>query len=297
MTVEGVELGKALFYEPLLSRDTSLSCGFCHQQYAGFGHSDHALSHGIDNKFGIRNGLGLQNLAWNEAFFWDGSITSLDELPISPIQNPVEMDLHLSQAMSRIQSSPKYRPMFRAAFGSDTVTNTLLLKAISQFLLTLVSADSKYDKYIRKEVGGELTQEELSGLSLFKQHCANCHATDLFTDQSYRNNGLPVNKGINDQGRYRSTLKEEDRLKFKVPSLRNVEKTPPYMHDGRFVNLDQVINHYRNGITDSPNLDASLKINGQPGIILTDTQKQQLIAFLLTLTDNTFLTNRAFMVN
>lgn len=296
LTVEGVALGKALFYEPMLSRDTSISCGFCHQQFAGFGHSDHPLSHGIGGKFGTRNVPGLQNLGWDREFFWDGGVTSLDELPISPIQNAVEMDLKFSEALNRIQKSPKYTPMFKAAFGSDTVTTARFLKAISQFLLTLVSADSRYDKYVRKESGGDLTTDELAGLALFQQKCASCHATDLFTDKSYRNNGLPVG-AINDQGRYTITLSEADRLKFRVPSLRNVEKTFPYMHDGRFSTLEQVIDHYRTGVKDSPTLDPALKANGQLGIPLTDTEKKQVIAFLLTLTDNTFMNNRAFSAN
>ncbi|WP_080058514.1 cytochrome-c peroxidase [Spirosoma aerolatum] len=296
LTVEGVALGKTLFYDAQLSRDTTVSCGFCHQQFAGFGHSDHALSHGIGSQFGTRNVPGLQNLGWDREFFWDGGVTSLDELPIAPIQNPVEMDLKFSEALSRVQKNPKYPPLFQAAFGSDTVTTARFLKAISQFLLTLVSADSRYDKYVRKEAGGDLTSDELAGLTLFQQKCATCHATDLFTDKSYRNNGLQVSS-INDQGRYRITLNEADRLKFKVPSLRNVEKTFPYMHDGRFATLDQVIEHYRTGVQDSPTLDPALKANGQLGVSLTDAQKNQLVAFLKTLTDNTFISNRAFSPN
>lgn len=296
LTVEGVALGKSLFYDPQLSRDSTVSCGFCHQQFAGFGHSDHALSHGIDSKFGTRNVPGLQNLAWEREFFWDGGVTNLDELALTPIQNPVEMDLKFSEALNRVQKSPKYPAMFKSAFGSDTVTTARFLKAISQFLLTLVSADSRYDKYIRKEAGGELTTDERAGLTLFQQKCSTCHATDLFTDKSYRNNGLPVG-AINDQGRYVITLNEADRLKFKVPSLRNVERTFPYMHDGRFATLEQVIDHYRTGVKDSPTLDPALKANGQLGIALTDTEKKQIIAFLKTLSDDTFINNRAFSAN
>ena len=294
LTVEGIVLGKALFYDAQLSRDSTTSCGFCHQQFAGFAHSDHALSHNFANKIGTRNVPGLQNLAWDREFFWDGGVTSLDELPISPIQNPVEMDLKLPDALSRVQRSPKYPAMFKAAFGSDTVTTVRFLKAISQFLLTLVSADSKYDKYVRKETGGELSTDERAGLSLFQQKCAGCHATDLFTDRSYRNNGLAMSEGLNDQGRYTITLAGADRLKFKVPSLRNVDKTSPYMHDGRFASLEQTVEHYRTGIADGPTLDPLLKANGQLGISLTDTEKNQIIVFLRTLTDNTFMTNRAF---
>lgn len=296
LTVEGVALGKALFFDPQLSRDSTVSCGFCHQQFAGFGHSDHALSHGIGGKFGTRNVPSLQNMAWSREFFWDGGVTNLDELPISPVQNPVEMDLKLATALSRVQQSPKYPSMFKAAFGSDTVTTARFLKAISQFVLTLVSADSRYDKYVRKEAGGELTTDELAGLTLFSQKCAGCHATDLFTDRSYRNNGLPVGS-INDQGRFVITQNEADRLKFKVPSLRNVERTLPYMHDGRFLTLEQVLNHYTTGVKDSPTLDPAMKANGKLGIALTDTEKKQVIAFLRTLTDDSFINNRTFAPN
>ncbi|QHW00735.1 cytochrome-c peroxidase [Spirosoma endbachense] len=296
LTVQGVALGKSLFYDTQLSRDSTVSCGFCHQQFAGFAHSDHALSHGIDNKFGTRNVPSLQNAAWGREFFWDGGITDLNTLFIAPLTNPVEMDMKFANVLARVQQSPKYPQMFKSAFGSDTVTTARFLKAISQFVLTLVSADSRYDKYVRKESGGDLTSDELAGLTLFKQKCATCHATDLFTDYSYRNNGLPVSS-INDQGRYTITLNEADRLKFKVPSLRNVERTFPYMHDGRFTTLEQVLNHYSTGVKDSPTLDPALKANGQLGIALTATEQQQVISFLKTLTDNTFITNRAFGPN
>lgn len=294
VTVEGVALGKTLFYDPNLSRDSTVSCGSCHQQFAGFGHSDHPLSHGIGGKFGTRNVPGLQNLGWDREFFWDGGINSLDELPIAPLTNPVEMDMKFADVLSRVQKSTRYPAMFQAAFGSDTVTTARFLKAVSQFLLTLVSADSRYDKYVRKENGGELNPDELAGLNLFQQKCSACHATDLFTDKSYRNNGLTVT-AINDLGRSKITLHEADQLKFKVPSLRNVERTFPYMHDGRFTTLEQVLNHYTDRVADSPTLDPLLKTGnaGKPGIALTATEKKQVIAFLKTLTDDTFINNRA----
>jgi cytochrome c peroxidase len=297
LTAEGIALGKALFYDNHLSSDTTVNCGFCHQQFAGFAHSDHALSHGVKDRVGTRNVPSLQNMAWYREFFWDGSVASLDELPMAPIARHDEMDLPFTDALNRVRTSAKYPPMFKAAFGSDTVTTARFLKAISQFILTLVSADSRYDKYVRKEAGGDLTTDELDGLSLFQQNCAGCHATDLFTDRSYRNNGLSAN-AINDQGRYTITLQESDRLKFRVPSLRNIERTFPYMHDGRFLTLEQVLKHYANGgVTNTPTLDPLLKQNDKLGIALTTTQQTQIIAFLKTLTDNTFLTNRAFTAN
>jgi len=186
--------------------------------------------------------------------------------------------------------------MFKAAFGSDTVTADRFFKAFSQFVLTLVSADSRYDKYVREEPGGSLTADEVAGLSLFRQNCSTCHTTDLFTDHSYRNNGLAVSS-INDQGRYLITGQQKDRLTFKVPSLRNVERTFPYMHDGRFSTLEQVMNHYASGITNSPTLDESLIRNGQLGIPMTEVEKKQIISFLKTLTDTAFLTNRTLSPN
>jgi cytochrome c peroxidase len=296
LTTQGIALGKALFYDPQLSRDSTISCGFCHQQFAGFAHSDHALSHGIDSKFGPRNVPSIQNMAWSREFFWDGGVTDLNTLSIAPLTNPVEMDMKFADVLARVQQSPKYPGMFTAAFGSDTVTTARFLKAIAQFVVTMVSADSRYDKYVRNESGGTLTSDELAGLTLFKQKCATCHATDLFTDYSYRNNGLPVGS-INDQGRFIITQNEVDRLKFKVPSLRNVERTFPYMHDGRFTTLQQVLDHYTSGVKDSPTLDPLLKADGRLGIAMTDTEKKQIISFLKTLTDNTFLTNRKLSAN
>ena len=293
LTAEGIALGKTLFYDSRLSRDSTVNCGFCHQQFAAFAHSDHALSHGVDSRIGPRNVPGLQNLAWSREFFWDGGVINLDELPMAPIANPLEMDLKFADAVDRVRRTPSYAPLFKAAYGSDTVTTARFLKAISQFMLTMVSADSRYDKYARNEAGGELSPDELAGLNVFRQQCSACHATDLFTDHSYRNNGLPVSVS-GDQGRFIITQQPADRLKFKVPSLRNVERTFPYMHDGRFLTLEQVLNHYAGGgVVDSPTLDPLLKKGAKPGIALTDTEKKQVIAFLKTLTDNTLLTNRA----
>lgn len=292
LTEEGIELGRQLFYDPRLSRDTSVSCGFCHQQFVAFAHADHSLAHGIGGQFGTRNAQALQNLAWSREFFWDGGVTNLDGLPMAPIENPVEMDIKLPDALDRVRRIPKYPPLFKQAFGSDTVTTARFMKALSQFMLTMVSANSRYDKYIRKETGGDLTSDELAGLTIFKAKCATCHATDLFTDNTFRNNGLDLDSKLNDQGRYRITLNEADRLKFRVPSLRNIERSSPYMHDGRMATLDQVLDHYSDGVKDSPTLDPVLRQNGRPGIGLSVTEKRQLIAFLLTLTDTNYLTDR-----
>lgn len=294
LTYDGVLLGKTLFFDPLLSRDTTISCGFCHLPQAAFAHTDHALSHGINDQKGPRNGLGLQNLAWKTSFFWDGSIHELDALPVSPIQNPVEMGDTLGHVVKKIRTSAKYSSLFFRAFGSLDITEERLLKSLTQFLLTLVSANSKYDKYIRQEPNAQLTTQELSGLTLFRKNCAVCHAGELFTDQSFRNNGLLPNQYLKapDFGRYNSTLLESDKNRFQVPSLRNIAVTLPYMHDGRFISLEEVLNHYATDIRENPSLDPILKKEAKIGIPLTNQEQKDIIAFLYTLTDDEFLTNR-----
>ncbi|AQG79801.1 cytochrome-c peroxidase [Spirosoma montaniterrae] len=293
LTVEGVALGRALFYDDALSANGTVSCAFCHQQSAAFGHTDHALSHGINDKIGTRNVPAVQNAAFYSSFFWDGGVVDLDLLPINPIENPVEMGHNMPALLNALRKGNRYRPLFQAAFGSDSITSARFLKAMSQFMLTMVSANSRYDKYVRKEAGGELTPGELSGLTLFKQKCAGCHAGELFTDQRFRNNGLSrdLNK---DEGRSLVTLRPEDKYMFRVPSLRNVDRTPPYMHDGRFWTLDQVLDHYTTNLQDVPELDPLLRQNqtGKPGISLTVTEKQQIIAFLRTLTDTEYISDR-----
>ena len=169
-----------------------------------------------------------------------------------------------------------------------------MLKALGQFMVMVTSSNSKFDKFRRNEFGGILTQDELEGYAIFNQKCASCHATDLQTDNSFRNNGLAVNPVVNDQGRYRVTLLESDKYKFKVPSLRNVEKTKPYMHDGRFLSLEAVLEHYNSGIINSATLDDNLKNKGTLGISLTNLEKSKIIAFLKTLTDNQYLTDTRF---
>ena len=299
LTVQGVLLGKTLFYDGLLSKNGTITCSFCHSPYTAFSHTDHPLSHGINDLIGPRNVPAIQNVAWSRHFFWDGGIVDLDLLPIAPIQNPVEMGDSLTNVLKKVRQSGKYRPMFKAAFGTDSITTDVFLKALSQFMLTLVSANSPYDKYVRGESGGDLTDEAKRGLTLFKANCASCHSTDLFTDQSFRNNGLPklANARTDDKGRYAITLQAADLYKFKVPSLRNIEFSPPYMHDGRFQTLQQVLNHYATGIEDNLQLDPLLKRNGQPGIPLSPSEQRDVVAFLLALTDYEFLNNRQFQPN
>ncbi|MBO0934429.1 cytochrome-c peroxidase [Fibrella aquatilis] len=296
LTVEGVALGKALFYDASLSKDGTITCAFCHSPFTAFAHTDHPVSHGIRDQRGTRNVPGIFNVAWGKSFFWDGGVTSLDLLPIAPIQNPVEMDEAMPSVLAKVQKSSRYRPLFQAAYGSDTVTTERFLKSISQFLLTMVSANSPYDKYVRKEVGASLSDAAQRGLVLFQANCAGCHAEPLFTDGQFRNNGLPrlTNAKTDDRGRAIITAQDADAYKFKVPSLRNIERTFPYMHDGRFQTLEQVVNHYATGVQDNPQLDPLLKKNGQVGIPLTPAQQADLVQFLKSLTDIQFITNAEF---
>lgn len=297
VTVEGFELGKKLFYTGLLSRDGTISCGSCHQQTSGFTQHGHSLSHGIDDKLTMRNSQPVQNLAWSKSFFWDGGVFHLDLFAPFPIAADNEMGETLPNVLQKLRDTegaefPRtdYPLLFEKAFGTKEITTANFLKALSQFQLMCISADSRYDKHIRNESTekNKLTSQELKGLELFNQNCANCHATELFTDQTFRNNGLPIGNP-NDKGRFLITQIEEDKFKFKVPSLRNVEATRPYMHDGRFRNLEAVLDHYTDGIVDSETLDPILKENLK--IELTEEEKKDIIAFLKTLTDEEFLNN------
>lgn len=291
VTTKGFELGRKLFYDPILSKNNTISCGSCHQQFAAFVHAGHIVSHGIYDRLGKRNAPPVMNMAWSVDFFWDGGVHNLDLVPPNPIHNPLEMDEDFGHVIEKLQASTTYPGLFKEAFGTEEINSVRFLQALSQFMGTLVSANSRYDKYVRNE-GGSLTTDELAGLSLFQQKCSTCHATDLFTDRDFHNNGSQV--AIGDSGRYAVTLRPQDLGKFKTPSLRNVEKTSPYMHNGKFQTLEQVLDHYSTGMTYTATLD-SVFINGnQYGIPLTASEKTQLIAFLKTLTDNDFLHDQRF---
>lgn len=293
-TSAGVKLGRALFYDGMLSRDGSISCAECHNQAYAFTHHQHEVSHGIDNQVGTRNSMPVQNLAWATDFFWDGGVHDLDLVPIAPIENPVEMDEKSGNVVAKLRKSTKYPSMFKAAFGTDEINGPRFLQALSQFMLTLVSSNSRYDKWVRKEAGATLTGDEQAGLTLVRTKCSGCHAGELFTDNSFRNNGLFI-QGSRDIGRAHVTERDEDRYRFKVPSLRNVEKTLPYMHDGRFYSLETVLDHYAENVQPTENLDPLLRQNGKFGIALTTDEKRQIILFLKALTDEQFLHDPRFV--
>lgn len=294
LTEKGFELGKKLFYDGRLASDGLVSCGFCHIQEDAFTHHGHTVSHGVDNNVGNRNTPPIQNLAFQTAFMWDGATTHLDLQPIIPFTSPIEMNGNFSNAITMMKGDATYRKLFKQAFTDGEINSENMLKALGQFMVMVTSSNSKFDKFRRNETGGTLTSEELDGYEIFNEKCASCHATDIFTDNSYRNNGLPVNPAVNDIGRYRVTELSEDLYKFKVPSLRNIEKTAPYMHDGRFFTLDAVLNHYSSGVVNSATLDSSLNNSGVLGIPLTSLEKTKLVAFLKTLTDYDYLSNPKF---
>ncbi|MFN4146924.1 MAG: cytochrome-c peroxidase [Runella sp.] len=307
ITEAGFELGRTLFYDGILSRDGTIACGECHRQEYAFTHHQHDVSHGIDDLAGERNAPAIQNMAWKKEFFWDGGVHDLDLVPVAAIESPVEMDEKLGNVLQKLRKSEKYPPLFEKAFGSREITTERFVKALSQFTLTLVSSNSKYDRYLRKEPNGTLTPDEADGLRIFEQKCGSCHSGVLQTDQTYRNNGLALEVKrevilhgrrhtitFRDEGRYRITQNPNDLFKFRVPSLRNVAVTRPYMHDGRFWTLDEVLNHYSENMIDNGYVDSILKQNGRVGIPLTDEEKRKIIAFLNTLTDRDLLLNPKF---
>ncbi|MFA7326151.1 MAG: cytochrome c peroxidase [Candidatus Kapaibacterium sp.] len=274
-----IQLGRALFYDPILSKDSTISCASCHSPYNAFAHTDHDLSHGINDSIGTRNAPALFNLAWGKSFMWDGAIHQLDVQALAPISHPGEMGEDIENLVIKLQNSQEYPSLFEAAFGSKNITGEYLLKALSQFQLTLVSANSKYDSVQRKE--SSYTVQESKGYELYKSNCSNCHTEPLFTNNNFERNGLGIDTTLIDFGRMMITNNEVDSAFFKVPSLRNLSYTYPYMHDGRYRKLKDVLNHY----TSNPNLSRNKAID------LSSNEKADLIAFLLTLNDREFVFN------
>ncbi|SHK85176.1 cytochrome-c peroxidase [Hymenobacter psychrotolerans] len=286
------ELGRTLFYDPRLSRTGDVSCGSCHQQFVAFAHASHQLSHGVENRLGTRNAPALQNLRWKPTFFWDGGASHIETMPLAPITNPVEMDETIDNVVRKLNADREYQRRFAAVFGgSGPIDSYQFLRALAQFTAALTSANSRYDKYARHEAGGTLDAAEQRGLQVLRQKCGSCHAGELFTDESFRNNGLDRRFPL-DSGRAHITSRGIDVGRFKVPSLRNVALTAPYMHDGRFQTLGEVLDHYTQGMVASPTLDPQFRQpNGRLGIPLTPEERQDLLSFLATLTDEEFLRN------
>jgi len=285
LKVETIELGRALFYDPILSADNSISCASCHSPFNSFTHTDHPLSHGIGDKIGTRNAPALINMAWQTSFMWDGAINHLDMQALAPISNPEEMGETIENVVKKLQNSKIYTKLFTYAFNDSAITGERTLKAISQFLLTLVSADSKYDSVVRGLT--IYTLQESNGYKIFKQNCNSCHTEPLFTNGKFERNGLPIDFTLQDFGRLKVTDYVNDYAKFKIPTLRNIEYSYPYMHDGRFKRIKEVLEHYTNGINYMIDLPPQLK---KP-IVLSSNEKVDLTAFLLTLSDRKYLFN------
>ena len=288
LTKEGFELGRKLFYDGVLSADGNFPCASCHQQFASFATFDHDLSHGFNNQFTTRNAPPLFNLAWHSSFHWDGGIANLEVQPLAPIIAPNEMAESIENVVRKLNADTSYKRMFKQAFKTEVIDSKNMLKALSQFMGMMVSANSKYDKVKRGETS--FTAAEQRGYDVFKQSCASCHAEPLFTDLSYRNTGLPLNTSLNDFGRMRITRLSSDSLKFKVPSLRNIYQTAPYGHDGRFYSIGQVIDHYTNSVVNGPTTDPLVKNK----LTLDVYQKNDLMIFFRTLTDSSFLADKRF---
>lgn len=294
ITVDGVALGRKLFYERMLSNDGSISCGTCHKQENAFD-DPRPFSQGTNGTFGSRNAMAIINLGWNERFFWDGRRNALETQAHDPVTNPIEMANKWSEVVKRLQSSIVYTQLFYKAFGTTTIDSNLAMKAIAQFERTLVSFDSKFDKFYYGKDSSVFNLQELNGLHIFtgKGMCNNCHLMNtLFTDLEFSNNGL--DETPEDFGLEKFTGQASDRGKFKVPTLRNIEVSAPYMHDSRFATLEEVVDHYSEHVhQNSPNIDAHMQAFGT-GLHLSVQEKSDLVAFLKTLTDQNFIHNPSF---
>jgi cytochrome c peroxidase len=297
-TQEGVVLGKKLFFDPILSANNTQACANCHNPTNAFTDS-RQFSEGIDGISGDRNSMPLFNLAWNydDRFFWDGRESGLENQAFEPITNPIEMHTTWPEVAEKLQQHPDYPELFRVAFGSTPIDSVLVSKAIAQFERTLISSNSKFDNYLSGNT--ELTPQESEGFNVFmdeaKGDCFHCHGSNnnpLWTDNKFHNNGL--DSILTDLGLGGVTGDPSDNGKFKSPSLRNLIFTAPYMHDGRFASIDEVINHYSDGLQNSPTIDPLMKKVNQGGVQLSPQEKASLKAFLLSLTDEAFINNPNF---
>jgi cytochrome c peroxidase len=307
MTVEGVELGRFLFYEKRLSGDNTQSCASCHLPSASFS-DPNQYSTGIDGIQGTRHSMALVNLGWEDFFFWDGRKTTLETQILEPVPNPIEMHQSWKRTVEKLNADVNYRNRFFKAFGEEGIDSIKATKAIAQFIRTLISGESKFDVMYKYENNLSLNSseqailqtvdvEEWAGYDLFKSlngaDCFHCHNGPLMRVKKFSNNGLMPNS-VDDRGRAGVTNNPEDNYKFKVPTLRNIALTAPYMHDGRFATLDEVIEHYSSGIHMSPTIDPLIEFGSQGGVQLDAQEKYLLKKFLLTLTDQKFVLNPNF---
>ncbi len=298
LTQEGILLGKKLFFDKNLSKNNTVSCATCHNPEKSF--TDNLqFSEGINGTAGIRNSMPLFNLVWNfdERFAWDGKEVSLEKQAFEPVTNHKEMGSDWEEVANRLENHSEYPTLFKQAFGDIPIDSNLIVKAIAQFERTLISGNSRFDKFLRKEL--QITSEEQNGFNVFMDEnrgdCFHCHGSEnnpLWTDNEFHNNGLDetfIDLGLGAVSGY-----SNDNGKFRSPSLRNLAFTAPYMHDGRFATLEEVINHYSEGLKNSPTVDPLMKKINQGGVNLTDKDKADLKAFLLTLSDSDFINNPDF---
>jgi len=278
----GFELGRRLFGDPVLSVDNSISCASCHRQEAAFSDAGRALSRGVGGQQGLRNSPPVLNMAWNRSFMWDGGINHIEVVPFAPITDPLEMAEDLSNVVRKLNEHAEYPELFRAVFVREPVDDQQLFLALAWYMTNLVSASSRYDGHVVD--GTALTASETRGLALFRDHCATCHREPLFTDGGFHSNGL--DDASADPGRHRITQDPADLGRFKTPGLRNVALTGPYMHDGRFADIDAVLDHYSGGIR--PGASTVLPVGG---MAFDPREKADLKAFLHTLTDHSFVTD------
>ncbi len=306
LTIAGVELGRKLFYEKKLSGDNSLSCAGCHSPEQSFS-DENQYSTGITGQVGRRNSMALINLGYQKFFFWDGRAKSLEEQILIPVQDPIEMHQSWTNAVIKIKADASYRKEFYAAFGTDQIDSTLVAKSIAQFLRTMISGSSKYDVMYKQKYSlpltpkeqtllSSVTNEEWAGYDLFNSlnggDCFHCHNGPLMHVELFNNNGL--DQTFTDLGRGEVTKNPADYGKFKVPTLRNISATGPYMHDGRFQTLEEVIEHYSSGIQISPTISPLIEFANQGGVQLDAFEKGLIKKFLLTLTDEDFINNPKF---
>lgn len=281
---EKFNLGRELFYSTVLSSDNTISCASCHAQPHAFADHNIAMSVGVGGALGTRNAPAIFNLAWQPAFMWDGGVNHLEMFSIAPITNELEMNETIPNVLAKLNASQAWKTKFKKAFGVDHITDYEIYIALTQYMLMIISDNAHYDKVVRGEATFTIDQQE--GYTIFQNKCASCHQEPLFTDYSYRNNGL--DEVSVDDGRFLITQQVGDKGKFKVPTLRNVLLTYPYMHDGRFTNIDQVFEHYNSGVKNHANLDPSLS----NGISLDSEERKYLKAFLATLVDYELLDNK-----
>jgi cytochrome c peroxidase len=288
LTKEGIQLGQKLFYEGKISRDGFTSCASCHQQVAAFTTYRHDRSHGYNGAHTLRNAIALANLAWQNEFRLDGSAATLEQVIQDHIQATDEMAYTMPEIIAVLKTNAQYKQLFSAAYGDENITSQRIINALKQFVLSMVSANSKYDKVKRGQESFSVYEE--MGYEVFKTKCASCHKEPLFTDFSYRNIGLPVSSFLNDYGRMRVTGNKADSIKFRVPSLRNIDFTANYFHDGRYSSIQKCIDHYRFEVQQSPTLDPALT----NGIAMTNTEELNLVAFLRALSDSSYTEDPKF---